>query len=216
MISSSPAVRLLALGGVAGPLVFVAIVIAGGFLYDGYSHLSQTISELGGEGGEYAALQNLNFIMLGLLVLGFCWALGRELGGSPVRPALIGFFALSSAIGNALLPCDLGCEGQTTVGLLHIITGLASFVAAIAGMLVLSRRWRHDPRWRSYVAFTRGAAFVALAGLAGFIVSKAAEAESVDGLLQRIFVATLLTWITVTAARLYREAGHGKRVAGGS
>lgn len=88
---SNRTVRLLALGGVAGPLLFVPIVVAGGLLYDGYSHAGQAISELGGEGAEYAALQNFNFIMIGVLVLGFSWALARVLGGPPLGPGLVGF-----------------------------------------------------------------------------------------------------------------------------
>ena len=213
---SNRTVRLLALGGVAGPLLFVPIVVAGGLLYDGYSHAGQAISELGGEGAEYAALQNFNFIMIGVLVLGFSWALARVLGGPPLGPGLVGFFGLSGAIANGLLPCDLGCDGQTTVGLLHNISGVGGFVAAIASMLVLARRWRGDPRWRSHASFTCAAAFVAFVGLAGFMATRAAGAESIDGLVERIFAAALLTWIAVTAARLYGEASHGDRVAGAS
>ena len=212
----SGAVRLLALGGVLGPALFVATVIAAGLLYEGYSHVSQSISELGGEGAEYALIQNINFLVLGVLVLGFSWALARVIGGSPLGPALVGFFALSSAIGNALLPCDLGCEGQTTVGLLHNITGITGFVAAIAGMLLLARRWRTDSRWQSHGGFTRGAALVALAGLIGFIAMRASGAEAIDALAQRVFVGALLTWITVTAVRLYGEAGPSDRVASAS
>ena len=84
----SGAVRLLALGGTVGPALFVATIIAAGFLYDGYSHVSQTISELGGEGAEYALLQNMNFLVLGVLVLGFAWALvvlSREVGDTADR-----------------------------------------------------------------------------------------------------------------------------------
>jgi hypothetical membrane protein len=197
--------RLLAAGGVAGPIIFVALVVVGGFLYDGYSHVSQAISELGGEGAEYAALQNFNFIMVGVLVIGFAWGLARGRAASLLGAALVGFFGLSSSIANGLLPCDLGCEGTTTVGLLHNITGIAGFLAAIAGMFVLERQWRTNPGWRGHAVLTRRAAFLALAGLVGFIVTKAAELESIDGLLQRVFVVVLLAWIALTAARLYRD-----------
>jgi len=64
MSPPSRAVRLAALGGVVGPILFASLVVIGGILYDGYSHTSQKISELGGEGAEYAVLQNLNFIMI--------------------------------------------------------------------------------------------------------------------------------------------------------
>ena len=197
--------KLLALGGIAGPIVFVAVVIVAGTLYADYSHVSQAISELGGEGSEVAWLQNTNFIVLGLLVLAFATALARATGGWLPGPALVTVFGLSSAIANGLLPCDLGCAGSTTVGLLHNITGLTGFVAAIAGMLVLARRWRHDPRWAGHARFSRVAAYVAIVGLVAFIATKATEAEGIDGLAQRVFVLALLGWMLVTGIRL-REA----------
>lgn len=199
------AVRSAALGGVVGPIVFVVLVLVGGGLYDGYSHVTRKISELGGEGAEYALLQSLNFVVVGVLIMGFAWALARYSGPPYLGPALIGFFGLSSGVGNGLFPCDLGCEGVTTVGLLHNVTGLAGFVAAMAGMFVLQRRWRSDPRWQSHIRFTRIALIVASVGLAWFVVTSALDSTVLVGVAQRVYVGALLAWTVVTAARLYRE-----------
>lgn len=199
------AVRLAALGGVIGPILFVVLVILGGFLYDGYSHVSQKISELGEVGAEYALLQNLNFTMLGVSIIGFSWALARFLGLPFRGPMLVGYFGLVAVVHGLLLPCDIGCKGETTAGLLHIITGLSGFVAAVAGMLVLARWWRDDPRWRSHVGFTRGAALVAIGGLAWFVVTQALDVQSLAGIAQRVFASALLLWIAVTSARLVGE-----------
>jgi len=40
--------RLAVIGGVIGPILFAVLVVVGGILYDGYSHTSQKVSELGG------------------------------------------------------------------------------------------------------------------------------------------------------------------------
>ncbi len=213
---SSPAVRWLALGGVVGSALFVTLIVVAGLLDEGYSHTSQAISELGGEGADYPALQSANFIVFGLLVVGFAWALGRHLGGSLLGPALIAFFGLTTAIGNGVLQCDLGCEGQSTEGLLHNISGVSGFVAAIVGMFVLVRRWRPDPTWQSHARFTRVIALVALGGLVAFIATQGLEAEAVDGLAQRVFAAALLIFIAVTALRLHREVSRSAIVAASS
>jgi len=206
--------RLAALGGVVGPILFTVLIVVGGVLYDGYSHVGQKISELGGEGAEYALLQNLNFIMIGILVIGFSWALGRIFGPPYTGPILIGFFGLFSSIANGLLPCDVGCEGETTVGLIHNITGLAGFIAAIVGMFVLARRWRDDSTWQSHVGFTQGAATVAVASLIWFVVTQAMDAQRFAGVAQRIFAGALLLWIAVTAARVHRhQVGDSSKVA---
>lgn len=203
--TGSKAVRLAALGGVIGPILFVVMVIVGGAVYDGYSHVSQKISELGGDGAEYAILQNINFIILGVLTIGFSYALARVLGPPYLGPVLIGSFGLFSSIANGLLPCDVGCQGATTVGLLHNVTGLSGFIAAILGMFVLARRWRDDPIWQSHVRFTRTVAFVAVGSLTGFVITQALDTQSLAGLAQRIFAGALLLWIVVTAWKLYQQ-----------
>ncbi len=212
------ALRLAARGGVVGPLLFVALVVVGGVLYDGYSHVGQTISELGGEGAEFALLQNVNFIVLGVLVIGFAWALARTLGPPHTGAVLVAVFGFSSAMLNGLLPCDLGCQGSTTVGLLHNVFGTVGFVAGVGAMFVLARRWRTEPGWRSHVPFTRTMAATALVGLLAFIAVEAAEVRTYAGLVQRVFVLALLGWIAGTAVRLHGQlAGprHGRAAGRG-
>jgi hypothetical membrane protein len=196
--------RKAATGGVVGPILFVLGVIVAGTMYDGYSHVGQKISELGGDGAENAIVQNANFSLLGLLVLGFAWALARVCGPPLTGPALIALFALSSCMANALLPCDPGCEGESTVGMLHIVTGLLGFLAALLGMLVLARHWRDDAEWSAHARFTKGALLAAVVGLVCFVVTQAAGAPKYSGLAQRSFVSVLLVWITVTALHLVR------------
>jgi hypothetical membrane protein len=198
--------RAAARGGVVGPGLFIAIVVLGGWLSDGYRHASQKISELGGQGASFAGLQNVNFIVLGVLVLGFAWALGRHLGAPHHGPVLLGIFGISSCIANGLLPCDVACAGETPVAMAHNVTGLLGFLAAIAGMTVLARRWRHDPRWRHHVLPTVGAAVVALGGLMWFITTQSTDPlHPLGGIAQRLFVGTLLLWITRTAWLLHRQ-----------
>jgi hypothetical membrane protein len=209
--------RLAALGGVVGPVLFLVLVVVGGGLYEGYSHASQKISELGGEGSNVALLQNLNFIALGILTLAFAWSLGRTLGKPYTGPVLIGVFGVSAAIANGLLPCDVSCLGLTPVSQAHNITGLLGFLAAIAGMVLLARRWRDDPQWERHVALTKAAVVVASAGLVWFIVTQALDLQTLAGVAQRTFVAALLGWFAVTGWRLFRllgESEHEGRIVG--
>lgn len=198
--------RLTARGGMVGPAVFAVVIVVGGMLYDGYSHAGQKISELGGQGAEFAILQNVNFLLLGALVLGFAWALGRTLGAPYHGPILLAVFGISSCIANGLLPCDIACVGETPVAQAHNVTGLLGFLAAIVGMLVLARRWRHDPRWHHHVTPTYGAAAIAIAGLVWFITTQALDPlHALGGVAQRTFVAALLLWIARTAWLLDRQ-----------
>ncbi len=130
-------------------------------------------------------------------------AKARTVGPSYLGPALIGYFGLV-ALAHTWIPCDLGCKGETTVGLLHNVTGLTGFVATALGMLVLARRWRTDPTWQSHTGFTWRAVSFAAAGLIWFVITQAADLQPLAGLAQRTFSGALLLWIAATAWKLHR------------
>lgn len=198
----SPWIRWAALPGFIGPALFILTVITLGARQEGYSHVWQAISELGGVGATYPAIQNVNFLMLGVCVLVLSWALNRRSGGSATGPALLAVFGIAGGIAQGLLPCDAGCRGSTMTGLLHNVTGLVGFAAVIAAMMSFARRWQLDPTWRSHARFTRQAAVVAVLALALFIVVSAVAPGGPRGLVQRVFVGALLVWLMVTSWRL--------------
>jgi hypothetical membrane protein len=180
-----PSIRWLALAGIIGPALFIMTVIAIGARQDGYSHVWQAISELGGVEAQYPVLQNVNFLMMGF--------------------SMLAFFGLAGGIAQGLLPCDIACRGETPVGLLHNVTGVAGFVAAITGMLVFARRWQLDETWRLHARFTRLAAVLAVTAFISFILVSALMPSGPRGLVQRIFVGTLLVWLMVTSWRLWNR-----------
>jgi hypothetical protein len=103
------------------------------------------------------------------------------------------------------LPCDPGCEFQTLTGTMHNLTGLGGFVAVIAGIFVISRRLKRDPNWQSYRGYSLITGVAALVSLLTWIgVSKAAEVDALNGVLQRVFIGIVLLWIEVVAIRLFR------------
>lgn len=206
-------VTLLALCGVAAPIIFAILLTVAGIFYEGYSHVAQAVSELGGVEARYPFIQSTSFFVIGVLFLGFALALHKGIGGgrgSKLGPALVGVFGVSAGIGNALLPCDPGCEFQTLTGTMHNLTGMGGFIAAIAGIFVITRRLRKDPQWHSFYRFSWITGFVVLASLLLWIgVAKAAEVNSVNGLLQRLFVLVWFAWVEVMALRLFwLSRGH--------
>lgn len=209
---------VLAACGLIAPLLFVALVLVAAGQYDGYNHAEQAISELGGAGAETPIVQNINFFIVGVLIMAFAVGLYggiKHTGAFWLGTVLIGFFGLSSGIGNALLNCDPGCEFESVEGSLHNITGLAGFLAAVAGMLLIAGSLKLDERWRSLHTYTLLTAVAAFVSLAVWIVSKGNDLESVDGLLQRIFVGIWLLWVGVMALRLLSISRSGEVGGGG-
>jgi len=68
--------RLFALCGIVAPILFTLVVAVASLLRPGYSQTHNFISDLGL--GSYAFIQNANFVIFGLLSIGF--ALGLRAG----------------------------------------------------------------------------------------------------------------------------------------
>jgi len=198
--------KLLALCGIAAPIIFAILVTVGGLIYEGYSHSAQAVSELGGVEAQYPLLQSTNFLVVGVLFIPFAFGLRRGLGNgrrSTLGPVLVGIFGVSSGIGNAVFPCDPGCEFQTVTGTLHNLTGLGGFIAAVAGIFVISRKLKGDPRWHFLYRFSWITGVLVMLSLFLWIgVAKVAEIGSLNGVLQLVFIGAWFIWVEVMAFRL--------------
>ena len=56
---------VLALCGMAGPILFATVIAVFGFVRDDYSHVKHHISQLGATGAPQAWVQNANFVSYG-------------------------------------------------------------------------------------------------------------------------------------------------------
>jgi hypothetical protein len=101
---------------------------------------------------------------------------------------------------------------------------LASFLAVAAGIALVAARFRASREWRAFATPSRITAAVALLALIAWIgVAKAAEVESLNGVLQRVFIGIVLAWIGVAGFRLWRLPtdsgrpvdGAERRITGG-
>jgi hypothetical membrane protein len=195
--------RLLAVCGIVGPIAYAVVVATLGFLQEGYSHVRNTMSELGADDAPYAIVMNTAGLpLLGLLMIAFALGLHRGIGdgrGSKVGPASFATSGVSLTM-TAVFQCDPGCEDVTTVGTLHSAFATVAAVATILGLLAIFVRFRGDAAWHGYAAYTLATvvATVALSALYGFAF------EAWEGALQRVSMALPLIWVEVLAVRLLR------------
>ena len=200
--------RLSAVLGMIAPITFVATVIILGAIRPGYSHISQEISQLGEIGSSNAIIQDVNFIILGLLILFLAVGLHRGIGdgrGSRVGPAFLVGFAILAGIGNGVFPCAPGCEFVTFSGIMHNLTGLTGFIGFIAAALILPRRFGSDGSWQGLGTYSRLSGVLALGFLVIWIMSMNAL-PGFSGLFQRVMVGVLLLWIEVMSIRLFQSS----------
>ena len=193
-----------------GTVGFFVLILVIGATRDGYSALSDEISQLGAAGVSGAWMQSVNFIVFGLLVVALAWGLHAGMGGSRSRlgPVLIGAFGLLAAVGNGVFPTDQYGAPETTVGGLHSLTAGLGFTALIVAMFVLPRRMRGDGEWADLAGLSRwigvGSAILMLSYLV--VSENHGLLDGQVGLVQRTFAVTVLTWLFILSLRLYRVA----------
>ena len=196
--------RVLATAGAAGPVVFLAVSVLAGLLKPGYDIREQAISDLAV--GAHGWLQTANFFALGAAMIASALALApgcRHGRGSPSAVALLAA-AGAGMFSVGLFPTDLAGAPQTGPGAIHNTVSLAVFLALIVAAALHGRalrRARTDTRLARYSTLTAIGVFAILVVFALFAGDVGDPLHSVSGLIERVFIAGALAWITVVSRR---------------
>jgi hypothetical membrane protein len=200
--------------GIVGPIVFTAtFLVQEVYRGDEYDRMSEVVSAL--EAGPHGWVQQVNFVVFGLLTVGFAIGLHRGLRrtrGGLVGPALLVVSGLGSLI-SGLFPLREDAAGVTYDPGGHVVGGFTFFLASALALLALAPRLRRDPAWRSLAPWTLAAG---VAAVAGFVVNGAlvipddAPLHDWAGLAQRTLVLLVLFPCRIAlASRLLRVARWG-------
>lgn len=192
--------RVLAWGGVLGPLIFLAAFTIAGMLRPGYSPIHQAISDLGI--GSRPWLLNIPLVAMGVLLIacsvGFLRALGPTLG-DPWRWICSGLVALP---GLGFAWAGIFTEAPSTMTL-HWIVGMPLVgVGAIGGFLITGHRLHRLQTWRGIGTYSITAG---LCTLALMITMFATWTLGVGGLTERVFFLEILAWYVVVGWRLSHD-----------
>jgi hypothetical membrane protein len=192
--------RLLALGGVVGPLIFAVACTVAGFLRAGYSPLHQAISDLGV--GSLAWLLNVPVIVMGLLLIACSAAILRTLGpalGDPWRWVCSGLLALP---GLGFAWAGIFTEAPATVTL-HWMVGMPLIaIGSVAGFLITGIRLRRLQSWRGIGTYSIAAS---LTSLALITIMFATWTLGIGGLTERVFFVEIMAWYVIVGWRLAND-----------
>lgn len=221
--------RLLLWAGAVGPLLFVVVLLIEGATRPGYNawHTFGSNLSLGDQGW----MQITNFIVCGILTLGF--AIGLRLAlhsgkGSVWGPILLGLFGLILIVAGIFVtdpglgypPGMLKPVNPTGHGIIHALAGLFVFILLPIATFVMIRRFSGDPNWRGWALYSL---LTGLIMIASFIVSQWLGAMDENGtlqnapvgLVQRIGIIAGWVWISLLAISLLRK-GRAPGAASGS
>jgi len=201
--------RLLASCGIVAPLLIAVAALVLTELTPNYSHVANTLSELGAVGAPYALYFNTLLVVAGVMIAGFAVGLHRGIGdgrGSRTGPGLIAVFGLFATAGTGLTPLDP--EPMALINFVHIALVMVGFLGLAAGMYLLSVRMANDPDWRGYARITRlgslGLLVLFLGWFLALFLVPLEMGEAPNGALQRPFVVWALLWVELTAIKLFR------------
>jgi hypothetical protein len=125
---------------------------------------------------------------------------------SKLGPILIGTFGLLAAVGNGVFPTDQHGAPETTIGTLHSLSAGLGFTALIVAMFVLPRRLRQDREWANLASPSRWIGLISTGLMLLYLIASENEGFLDDyvGLVQRVFAATVLTWLFILSVQLLR------------
>jgi hypothetical membrane protein len=186
--------------GIAAPILFLILVIIGSLSRPDYSQFSNFISDLGV--GPNAILQNVSFIVFGILIIMFTFGMRAGLPILQGRSSKTGvWLVLVSGLGimgAGIFPEDV------FFGIPHGLVSATAFVSIIAAQLLIWRGLKDtDPSvWANYRTYCLVSGLLSAVLV---IVLNVAISDSSDyqGLAQRAFLAVPLIWVEATALKLY-------------
>lgn len=206
------ALRLLLACGVIGSLLNMVVLLTLGATRASYNAWQIPDSSL--ELGEGGWIQITNYIVTGVLLLGFAVGLRRVLRsgrGSTWGPILLGFVGLSF-IGIGVFVTDPalgyppGASSAATIhGTLHDVFGQLQFIALSAACFVLARRDAANPAARGWAWYSIATGFLVAASDVVFVLTFKLVDGGPAGLISRIGIIVGGTWITLLAIRLMRK-----------
>lgn len=191
---------LLALAGMAGPLVLAATDFSAALTSPAYNLVRDSISSLALT--SLGWVQTIGFLAIGLLIEIFTAGLlynVRRTRGFHMAIALLVFFGFALLLIGAFRTDPLGVD-RTIEGTIHGLAATLAFWIFPAAILVIAPSLRNDPNWKSIFRYTIVAAILALALV--ITLGVLPDETSWFGLLERIVVANMIIWVEVAAIKL--------------
>jgi len=179
---------------------FAFAVIVLHFLRTDYNPLQRFISEYAV--GPYNFVMRLAFFCLSAGSLALVVALYTGILGSARSYAaliLILMWGICVFIAG-IFPTDLVGSAETSSGSIHDKASLIGFVSIVLASFFLLR-FRRDERWRKYYRSSLLLSVIIMLAFLAFMASIIMQSTMI-GLVQRLFIMLVLSWLVITARRI--------------
>jgi len=194
--------KLFALCGIIAPVLFTLLVIVESLLRPGYSQIFNDVSDLGL--GPYSIIQNISFIIFGLLSIGFAFSLGANLpnrAGKATKWLVIVFGLCIILAGITLFSVGPDVTYAKDVVSHGLVSAIAFLVIIIAQFLTWQAlRGSDSSIWGRYKTYSLISGLLSILVL---IFLSYTQFSSFHGASERLFIAVWMIWIFITGIKLY-------------
>jgi hypothetical membrane protein len=208
-LQSEKTLRLFSTFGIIDFIIVIIVLTIIGALRTGYNPLTQYMSELGETGAPFSRLASILFIIVGVLLGLFSYALYKGIKKEKISwigPLLLALFSLFDWIGSGIFPCDPGCAGETFSGGMHLLVGLIGMIFMVACPILTWSGMKKDEKWQRVNTFSLIIGILVPVFFVTFWISYATG--TLIGLTQRILYWVFITWIFILALKLLKIFKH--------
>ena len=198
--------KKLTIFGALGVFAYVVHVVLGGFLWEGYRHLHQPISDLTAQGAPDRFLLSVITFVYGVFSIVFAasaYIVIKRFAPKISRIGILLFLAMHViSITYGLFPQDLPGAPMTFTGVMHlVITALIVPLTILAPLLVGIglRKVKGFESYGKYSVITGILILIAGGSAALFFANQ----WPYFGLVERINIGVLQLWMLVTSIRLF-------------
>jgi hypothetical protein len=196
---------VISLFGIIAPLFYIIPTIVGGLLRPGYSHLSNSVSDLLASGAPNRTYLMIPFTVYPVFLSVFGFGLFAILRSKPPplnsQTGLIGFILIGASMGilgiltMTIFPQDPHGTPMTTPGLMHLILVGVQAVSAMAAILLIGF-WFRSNGFSGYFIYSIISFLVLLVtGIISMI--GVTQGSQFIGLFERLNVGAIVQWLVV-------------------
>jgi len=186
--------------GIIGAILFIVTTIIGGSVFEGYSHITQYISESYAYGTTYGRwLRWVGYVPSGLFIALFSTLASRNFkNNSLVVYGFVGFGILYGLFTSlvSVFPCDFGCNrdysDSSTSQLIHSVLSVSTYLITPIFLFMIGFGFKREGCCET---ISRLSIFLSFTCLTFGLLFLANANSSIAGLLQRITESVYLFWI---------------------
>jgi hypothetical membrane protein len=209
---------VLSLCGIAGAAFYALHVVLGGLLWQGYSHLTQTISELTGSGAPNAELLRVFTTIYGVLMIVFSVTMLMNFAALKVNrlavtgAVLVIIMETVSLAGYGLFPLDQSENVNSFQNMMHIVV-TAVVVLCTIGSGYFTGTGLLKTRGMKGMGIFVIVCSVIITVFGAFTPIAMVNNLPFAGLTERINIFTLQIWLSVLSVFLFIRTGKSKEAA---